>query len=59
MTATDNGLYVYAAILWIAFFGMVAFPAHSPVTRRAKALAGLTFVLLCLDAWGLLRGLEV
>ena len=59
MASTDHGLYVYLGVLWIAFFGMVAFRSRSPVTRRAKILGGVTFVLLCVDATGLLRGLEV
>ncbi len=54
----DAGLYVYAVILWIAFFGMVAFPRRAPVTRHAKALGALTFVLLVLDS-ALLRGFDV
>ncbi len=54
----DAGLYVYAVILWIAFFGMVGFPARAPITRRSKALGALTFVLLVLDS-ALLRGFDV
>lgn len=59
MTHTDQGLFVYAGILWIAFFGMVAFHARSPVTRQAKILGAVTFVLLVVDASGLLRRVEV
>jgi hypothetical protein len=59
MAATDHGLYVYLGVLWVAFFGMVAFGARSPITKRAKILGALTFVLLIVDASGLLRGLEV
>ena len=57
MARSDPGLYVYAGVLWIAFFGMVAFSSRSPHTRRAKELGAVTFVLLVVDASGLLRGL--
>ena len=57
MAAPDRGLYVYLGILWIALFGMVAFPARSPITRRAKILGAVTFVLLVVDSSELLRGL--
>ena len=38
---------------------MVAFRYTDPITRRAKILGAVTFVLLILDASGLLRGVEV
>jgi hypothetical protein len=52
MADTDEGLYVYLVVLWIAFFGfgMVAFPSRAPITRRSKQLGGLVFVLLVLDS---------
>jgi hypothetical protein len=46
----DSGLYAYAVVLWLAFFGMVGFPSRSPVTLRAKQLGALTFVLLVVDS---------
>jgi hypothetical protein len=49
MARTDEGLYLYAIVLWIAFYGMVGFPARAPITRRSKQLAALTFVLLVVD----------
>lgn len=59
MASEDTGLYVYAVVLWMAFFGMVAFSARSPLTRRAKVLGALTFVLLIVDSSGLLRRVEI
>ena len=59
MASTDRGLYVYLGVLWIAFFGMVAFRFSNPITKRAKILGAVTFVLLLIDASGLLRGVEV
>jgi hypothetical protein len=53
----DEGLYVYAVVLWIAFFGMVGFPSRAPVTRRSKQLGALTFLLLVLDC-AVRRGLS-
>ena len=58
MASTDPGLYVYAGLLWLAFFGMVACDARSPITRNAKILGALTFVLLIVDA-SLLSSVEV
>jgi hypothetical protein len=49
MADGDDGLFVYVAVLWLAFFGMVGFPSRSPITLRSKQLAGLTFVLLLAD----------
>jgi hypothetical protein len=49
VTDGEAGLYVYVAVLWIAFFGMVAFPSSWLVTRRSKQLGALTFVLLVVD----------
>ena len=45
-----TALYVHAFILWIAFFGMVAFPKNSVVTLRAKQLGALTFVVIIIEA---------
>ncbi len=59
MTREDPGLFVYLVVLWIAFLGMMAFHTRHPWTRRSKALGAVTFVLLVLDASGLLRGFEV
>ena len=59
VASSDHGLYVYLGILWIAFFGMVAFGPRSPITRRAKILGGLTFLLLCVDAMVSLSSVEV
>ncbi len=50
MASKDPGLYVYVGVLWVSFFGMIAFGARSPVTRRAKVLGAVTFVLLVVDA---------
>ena len=50
MAAEDPGVYVYAVVLWLAFFGMVGFDARSPITLRAKQLGLLTFVLLVIDS---------
>ncbi len=59
MVTEDPGLLVYVGVLWVAALGMVAFHARHPITRRAKALGAVTFVLLVLDASGLLSGVEV
>ncbi len=59
MTREDPGLLVYLVVLWIAFLGMMAFHSRHPVTRRSKALGAVTFVLLVLDATGLLGRFEV
>ncbi len=59
MASQDTGLYLYAVVLWVAFFGMVAFRYSDPVTRRAKILGAVTFVLLIVDSSGLLRGFEI
>jgi hypothetical protein len=59
MIREDPELLVYLVVLWIAFLGMMAFHTRHPVTRRSKALGAVTFVLLVLDASGLLRRLEV
>ncbi len=55
----DPGLLVYLVVLWVAFLGMIAFPFRHPVTRHAKALGAVTFVLLVLDASDLLSSLEI
>ncbi len=46
----DAALIVYLVVLWIAVLGIMA-PASSssPVCRWAKALAGVTFVVLIID----------
>jgi hypothetical protein len=49
VTDGEAGLYVYVVVLWVAFFGMVAFPSRAPVTLRSKQLGALTFVLLVVD----------
>ena len=50
MARTDEGLYLYLVVLWIAFFGMVGFPSRAPITRRSKQLGALVFVLLVIDS---------
>ena len=50
MARTDEGLYLYLVVLWIAFFGMVAFPSREPITRRSKQFGALVFVLLVIDS---------
>jgi hypothetical protein len=50
MARTDEGLYVYLVVLWIAFFGMVGFPYSDPITRRSKQLGALVFVVLVIDS---------
>jgi len=47
---TDDGSYVYLLVLWVAFFGMVAFPTRHVITIRSKQLGALTFVLLLVDS---------
>ncbi len=42
-------LLTYASLLWLTFFGMVAFDEANPWTRRFKALGALTFVVLVID----------
>ncbi len=45
----DWVLITYAVLLWLTFFGMVAFDARNPWTRRSKWLGAATFVVLCID----------
>ncbi len=45
----DWVLISYAVLLWLTFFGMVAFEAADPWTRRCKWLGAATFVVLCID----------
>ena len=42
-------LLTYATILWVSFFGMVAFAEENPWTRRCKVLGAVTFVVLVID----------
>ena len=42
-------LLTYATILWLSFFGMVAFDEDDPWTRRSKVIGALTFVVLVID----------
>ena len=42
-------LLTYATILWLSFFGMVAFEERNPWTLRFKLLGALTFVVLIVD----------
>jgi hypothetical protein len=42
-------LLTYATLLWLTFFGMVAFDAGNPWTRRSKLLGAVTFVVLVVD----------
>ena len=46
-----TALYVHAAILWAAFFGMMAAPPRSLLLRRSKQLAALTFVVLVVESF--------
>ncbi len=46
-----TALYVHAAILWAAFFGMMAAPPRSLLLRRSKQLAALTFAVLALESF--------
>ena len=45
-----TALYVHSAILWAAFFGMMAAPPRSLLLRRSKQLAGLTFAVIVVEA---------
>jgi hypothetical protein len=40
---------VYCGVLWLAFFGMVAFDARALITRRSKQLGALVFVILVVE----------
>ena len=42
-------LLAYAGLLWVTFFGMVAFDEENSWTRRCKVLGALTFVVLVID----------
>ena len=42
-------LLTYAMLLWLTFFGMVAFAERNPWTWRFKVLGALTFVVLVID----------
>jgi hypothetical protein len=44
-----TALYVHAAILWAAFFGMMAAPPQSLMLRRAKQVAALDFAVLVIE----------
>ena len=47
----DTALIVYLVILWIAAVGIAApTSSRSPVCRRAKQLAAVTFVVLIVDS---------
>ena len=46
-----TALYVHAAILWGAFFAMMAAPPRSLLLRRAKQLAALTFAVLVVESF--------
>ncbi|HEX8122161.1 MAG TPA: hypothetical protein VF549_12940 [Solirubrobacteraceae bacterium] len=46
-----TALYVHAAVLWGAFFGMMAAPPQSLMLRRAKQLAALDFTLLVIETF--------
>ncbi len=46
-----TALYVHAAILWAAFFGMMAAPPRSLLLRRSKQLGLLTFVVLVVESF--------
>jgi hypothetical protein len=50
MSRTDEGLYVYLVVLWIAFFGMVGFRSSASITRRSKQFGALVFVALVIDS---------
>ena len=47
----DAALLVYSGVLWLAFFGMLAFDARNPATRQAKLLGAVTFVVLCVEGY--------
>ena len=40
---------LYAGALWIAFFGMVAFPYTNPVTGRAKVAGAVIFAVIVVE----------
>ena len=46
-----TALYVHAAILWGAFFAMMAAPPRSLLLRRSKQLAALTFAVLVVESF--------
>ena len=46
-----TALYVHTAILWMAFFGMMAAPPRSLLLRRSKQLAALTFTVLVVESF--------
>ena len=50
MVSDHLAVVVYCVVLWIAFFGAVAFDARSPSTRGAKALLAVTFAVLMVDS---------
>ena len=51
-----TALYVHLAILWLAFFGMVAPPRSSPIVRRAKQLGALTFAVIVVESFAATGG---
>ena len=46
-----TALYVHTAILWAAFFTMMAAPPRSLLLKRSKQLAGLTFAVLVVESF--------
>jgi hypothetical protein len=47
----DAALVLYLVVLWIAVLGIMApETSRSPVVRRAKQLAAVTFVALVVDS---------
>jgi hypothetical protein len=42
-------IYVHLAILWLAFFLIVAPRPRSPLIRKGKQLGALTFVVIVIE----------
>jgi hypothetical protein len=46
-----TALYLYAAVVWLAFCGSIAFPRSSPVTRGSMRLLAVSFAVLVVESY--------
>lgn len=45
----SDAMLAYTTVLYLAFFGMVAFDAQALVTKRSKQLGGLVFLVMLVE----------